>query len=342
MATIYDLIEVTGFADNTTYSLAAGNLLGVVDGLTGTAISDGEFDIGDGVTIGGVAYTISRIQEPLNSGRFTLADGTNRSFDPGSESNLSAVFLTVTNGSETRYFIIPNDSYGDMTLAEVRTGSLTDVAASDAAIISTTNNDVRLMCFLAGTRITTPQGRVLVQRIRPGDLVTTRDHGDQPVQKVLRQEIDLAAAPDRLRPIAIQPGALGPGQPDRRLCVSPQHRILVTDRGGQPVLVPAKALLGLYGVRVMRARRPVAFYHLVFSRHEVIWANAAPTESFFPGPQARQSLRHFGTPPPCSGGAHPSRSSRPPRAGRARCGRSGQTFRSGRRIFESILISVDC
>lgn len=290
MATIYDLIEVTGFAENTTYSRAAGNLLDVVDGLAGSSLNDGEFDIGDAVTIGGIAYSISRIQEPANSGRFTLADGTDRSFDPGSESNLSAVFLTVTNGSVTRYFIIPNDSYGDMTIAEIRTGSLTDVAGSDAAVISTTNNAVTVMCFVAGSQIDTPQGRVQVQRIRPGDLVLTRDAGPQPVQRVLTQEVDLAVAPDRLRPIVFQPGALGPGQPDRRLCLSPQHRILLTDGVGQPVLVPAKAFLGHAGVRVMQACRRVTYFHLVFSRHQVIWANATPTESFFPGPLARQAL----------------------------------------------------
>lgn len=297
MATIYDLIEVTGFAENTTYSLAAGNLLGVVDGLAGSSLTDGEFDIGDAVTIGGTSYSISRIQEPASSGRFTLADGTNLSFDPGSESNLSAVFLTVTSGGQTRYFIIPNDSYGDMTIDEIRTGSLTDVAASDAAIISTTNNIVDVMCFVAGAMISTPQGRVAVQNIRQGDLVLTRDHGPQPVQAILTQEVDLADAPDRLRPIAFRAGALGPGQPDRRLCLSPQHRILLTDRAGQPVLVPAKALLGRAGVRVMQGKRRVSYHHLVFSRHEVIWANATPSESFFPGPAARQALPHLDATP---------------------------------------------
>lgn len=289
MATIYDLIEVTGFAENTTYSQAAGNILGVVDGLSGSSLNDGEFDIGDAVAIGGVSYSISRIQEPSSSGRFTLSDGTNRSFDPGSESNLSAVFLTVTNGSVTRYFIIPNDSYGSMMIAEVRTGSLTDVAASDAAIISTSDNAVMVMCFVTGTRIDTPQGALPVQHLRPGDLVMTRDRGAQPVQSVLRQKVDLADAPDRLRPITFQPGALGPGVPDRRLCVSPQHRILVTGQDGCPVLVPAKAFLGRVGVGVMRARRRIVYHHLIFSRHEVIRANATPTESFFPGPLARQA-----------------------------------------------------
>ncbi len=290
MATIYDLVEVTGIASDTTYSFAAGNMLGVVDGATGADLNDGEFDEGDSITIGGVIYTIDNIKEPASSGRFTLEDGSNRSFDPGSESNLSAIFLTVSHGAETRYFIIPNDSYGDMVIDEIRTGTLTDVAGSDAAIISTTDNSVTALCFVTGAMIATPSGPVAVQHIRRGDLVLTRDHGAQAVQTILTQDIDLMQTSDTLKPIAFAPGALGPGLPDRRLCLSPQHRLLLTDRSGTPVLVPAKALLGRPGVRAMQGKRRVSYYHLVFSRHEVIWANGAPSESFFPGHIALKAL----------------------------------------------------
>ena len=307
MTTIYDLIEVTGIAENTTYSFAAGNLLGVIDGATGADLNDGEFDEGDSIVIGGVSYTIDTIQEPSSSGRFTLEDGSNRSFDPGSESNLSAIFLTVSNGSDVRYFIIPNDSYGDMVIDEIRTGSLTDVAGSDAAIISTTNNAITALCFVTGAMIATPSGPVAVQHIWRGDLVLTRDHGAQAVQDILTQEIDLTHAPENLKPIAFAAGALGPRQPNRRLCLSPQHRLLLTDHSGTPVLVPAKALLGRPGVRVMQGKRRITYFHLVFSRHEVIWANDSPSESFYPGPVARMALASGGSgahiPPPSTAAA---------------------------------------
>lgn len=290
MATIYDLIEVTGISANTTYTMLAGNVLGVVDGATSTALDDGEFDLRDTIIIGGVTYTIDRIQEPSSASRFGLADGTDRSIDPGSESNLAAVFLTVSNGSNVRYFIIPNDSYGDMTLDEIRTGSLTDVAGSDAAIISTQNNDVRFVCFVSGSMILTPTGEVAVEDIRIGDLVVTQDHGAQAVQAVLTKEINLDSAPDRAKPIAFAAGSLGANKPTRRLCLSPQHRLLMTDGSGTPVLVPAKSLLGRNGVRIMHGKRQVRYFHLVFERHEIIWANGTPTESFFPGPEALQAI----------------------------------------------------
>ncbi len=290
MATIFDLFEVSDISENTTYSVAAGNLLGVVDGATSADLNDGEFDLGDVIAINGVTYTISQIQEPSSSGRFTLEDGTNRSFDPGSEANLSAIFLTVTNGGETRHFIIPNDSYGDMTVQEIRTGSLNDVAGSDAAVNSTTDNNVNAVCFVAGSRIDTPDGAVVVEDIQVGDLVLTRDNGPQAVRAILVRELDLNDGSDRLKPIAFDVGSLGPGRPNSRLCLSPQHRVLVTDPSGHSVLVPAKALTSRRGVRVMHGKRHVSYFHLVFSRHEIIWANGTLTESFYPGPVAMRMI----------------------------------------------------
>lgn len=290
MATIFDLFEVTDISDNTTYSVAAGNLLGVVDGATSADLDDGEFDIGDAILINGVSYMIDRIQEPSNSGRFTLEDGTDRSFDPGSESNLSVIFLTVSNGGDVRHFIIPNDSYGDMTVEQIRTGSLNDVAGADAGVNSTTDNDVTVVCFVVGAMIETPSGAVAVEAIKVGDPVLTRDNGPQRVRAILVRDMDLSDALERLKPIAFDAGSLGRGRPNRQLCLSPQHRVLVTDPTGLTVLVPAKALTGRRGVRVMHGKRRVMYFHLVFSRHEIIWANGTLTESFYPGPMAMQAI----------------------------------------------------
>lgn len=290
MATIYDLFEVTGISPHTTYSTGNGNLLGVVDGMTSSELNDGEFDVGDIVQIGGVSYTIDEIKEPDSSGRFTEGDGTTHSFDPRSESNLDVVFLTVSNGGDIRHFIIPNDRYGDMNVEEIRTGDIGNVGGSDAAIISTTDDNITVVCFAAGTRIATPTGEVAVDLLRVGDPVNTRDHGPQKLRAVLVRDVDFATAPARLKPIAFEPGSLGAGRPVRRLCVSPHHRMLVTAPGGAAFLVPAKALTDRPGVRVMQGKRRVTYFHLVFDRHEVIWSEGTPTESFYPGPVALAAL----------------------------------------------------
>ena len=290
MATIYDLFEVSGIFAHTTYSEAAGNLLGVVDGLTSTGLDDGEFDQGDSVLIGGVSYTINLIQEPASSGRFTLGDGTDRSFDPGSESNLSVVFLTVSNGTEVRYFIIPNDSYGDMNVQSIRTGEITNVAGSDAATISTFDNKMNVVCFVAGTHIETSDGPVRVEDLRVEDRVLTLTHGHQAVRMILNRHIVFTPETEKLKPICLEPGSLGPGRPNRPLCVSPQHRILVVDEAGKELLVPAKSLTDRKGVRVMKGKRQVTYFHLVFDRHEIILSDGTPTESFFPGPVALATI----------------------------------------------------
>ncbi|MDD9715663.1 Hint domain-containing protein [Dinoroseobacter sp. PD6] len=142
-------------------------------------------------------------------------------------------------------------------------------------------------CFARGTRIDTPEGPVRVEELCPGDLVLTRDHGPRPVAAVLSRELPLTA--DTMadhKPIEFKPGSLGPNQPAARLVVSPQHRMLLRTVEGRELLVPAKALVNMGGVRVMQGCRKITYVHLVFDRHEVVRAEGAWTESFFPGAYA--------------------------------------------------------
>jgi len=80
MTTIYDLIEVTDISANTTYSTDIGNLLGIVDDMSGTSLNDGEFDWNDNVEIGGVTYNIDEIQKPTTSGIIAEGDDTEHRF----------------------------------------------------------------------------------------------------------------------------------------------------------------------------------------------------------------------------------------------------------------------
>ena len=57
------------------------------------------------------------------------------------------------------------------------------------------------------------------------------------------------------------------------------------------VLVPAKALVGVDGVTVAEADEDVLYVHVCFEGHEIIFADGAPAEAFFPGPQALKSLK---------------------------------------------------
>ncbi|MDF1668791.1 MAG: Hint domain-containing protein [Roseovarius sp.] len=291
MAVIHDLLEVTDISENTTYSTAAGNLLGVVDNVSSSDLNDGEFDKWDDIQIDGVTYNIDQIQEPSSAGSFTLGDGNSVGFYSSVlEGNLDVVFLTVSNGADVRHFIIPNDSYGNGNVQSIETGGIRNVGFNDAGVISTTNSNINIVCFVAGSMIKTPQGDAAVEEVQIGDLVLTHDNGPQQVRAILVRELDFTSAPERLKPVLFEKGSLGPNRPNSKLYVSPQHRMLVSDQSGTAVLVPAKALTSRQGVRVAQGKRQVTYIHLVFSKHEIIYANGTPTESFFPGRMALEAI----------------------------------------------------
>lgn len=170
------------------------------------------------------------------------------------------------------------------------------VGGSNIGSVSYSQLETQPVCFAQGTLIETPAGPIAIERLRPGDLVCTEDHGPQPVRWVRSDARCLdGAAPDQ-RPILIRAGALGPGRPRRDLVVSPQHRLLVGGAGqldhafSSAALAPAKALTGLRGVRDMNGRRAVTWVHIAFDRHELIRANGCVTESLLLGPMVLQSL----------------------------------------------------
>lgn len=152
-------------------------------------------------------------------------------------------------------------------------------------------------CFTPGTLIATPEGERLVEDLKPGDRVITRDNGIQRIcwtgDKTLSAQ-DLAIAP-KFKPVMIRRGALGHGLPERDMVVSPNHRMLVAnDRTSyyfddSEVLVPAKFLAGLEGVRSYTPKT-VTYMHFMFEQHEVVLADGAWSESFQPGDMSLGSM----------------------------------------------------
>ena len=153
-------------------------------------------------------------------------------------------------------------------------------------------------CFTQGTLIETDRGPILVEDLIVGNLVRTRDAGEQPVRSILKRELTQQEIEDnpKLRPIRITAGALGKGLPERDLCVSRQHRMLVhskiADRmfGAPDALVAAIRLTELPSIFVEPIAAQVTYYHLLFDSHEVIYAEGAPTESFYSGAEALKTL----------------------------------------------------
>ncbi|MEJ0018396.1 MAG: Hint domain-containing protein [Acetobacteraceae bacterium] len=77
---------------------------------------------------------------------------------------------------------------------------------------------VTVTCFVAGTRIATPDGEVAIESLRPGDLVCTRFAPEpQPVVWIGRRHLDCRQhpAPHRVWPVRVRAGCFGPGMPAR-------------------------------------------------------------------------------------------------------------------------------
>lgn len=155
-----------------------------------------------------------------------------------------------------------------------------------------------ITCFVRGTRIETEQGLIPVECLKPGNRVRTKDGDYKPLRIAMSRKLssrEIAANP-KLAPVRIMAGALGNNLPQRDLLVSRQHRMLTSSKicermFGQPeALVAAIRLTELPGVFVDTAHKEVEYFHLLFDRHEVIFAEGSQTESFYAGPEALKSM----------------------------------------------------
>lgn len=142
-----------------------------------------------------------------------------------------------------------------------------------------------LACFTTGTRIETAEGLIAVEDLRDGMLIETMDNGLQPLRRVLRKRVP---GDGPLAPVVIEAGVFGNG---RALRLSPHHRMVISGwraelLTGEPEVLAAAGDL-VDGLRIRReAVAEVDYFHLLFDRHEIIFAEGAATESYHPFPAA--------------------------------------------------------
>ncbi|WP_370402401.1 Hint domain-containing protein [Sulfitobacter sp. JB4-11] len=155
-----------------------------------------------------------------------------------------------------------------------------------------------VICFTPGTRVRTPHGLSLIEDLREGDLVQTKDNGVQPIRWVGSRRMTGARlfAMPRLRPVRINAGAMAEDMPDHDLIVSPEHRMLIKGAVAQElfntpeVLVAAKDLINGTTITVDLKLREVTYVHLLLDHHQVLWANGMETESFHPASASLSAL----------------------------------------------------
>lgn len=138
------------------------------------------------------------------------------------------------------------------------------------------------ICFAEGTLIATPRGDVAIEDLQAGDMVSTAEHGAEPVRWIGRKSFPAKA---QFAPVEFAPGVIGN---TRALRVSRQHRLLLTGWraelffGEESVWVPAAYFLGRPGIRVTEGGA-VTYYHLLLDGHRTLMAEGVEAESLHPG-----------------------------------------------------------
>jgi len=237
--------------------------------------------LAEAVTIDGVEYAAGSVIESA----FSLVDGS------GAE-----VWVVRIDGVNVGF--APTAAYPSIPAGSV----FQPVQARDGDAANSTDGQSSteaysgVVCFVEHVRIATPRGAVPAGALAEGDTVLTADRGASPLLWTGRRSLALDAPDHPARPVLIAPGALGAGLPLRPLALSPQHRVLLSGPvvqarcGTGEVLVPARALLGLPGIRVMRGLRRVSYVHLLLAHHEILRAEGAGCESLYAGPTALRML----------------------------------------------------
>lgn len=260
---------------------------------------------------------------PTISGKFTMSVVDNNNQLQATPGGAGAGQIISVNGAQVnnyQFFYNDNIAFNGSTVA-VKTFQLTINGTTRSFIMNSSTNNIpganvgssysldnykdytnlkykKVACFVRATLIETDRGPKLVEDLKLGDRVRTLDHGYQPICWIGTTALslrNLLLRPD-LRPVLIPAGSLGKGLPTRDLRVSPQHRVLLggwevqLNFGQDQVLAPAKALVGKRGICVDKEIRQVDYFHFMFDRHEVVFSEGLPSESFLVGDTIRDDM----------------------------------------------------
>jgi hypothetical protein len=135
-------------------------------------------------------------------------------------------------------------------------------------------------CFVAGTRIATPEGEVAVEALAAGDTVLAVEGGvTRPATLVWvgRRRADVRDVEDarEVFPVRIARDAIAAGVPSRDLLISPDHAILIDG-----VLIAARQLVNGASITQETETTAVTYYHLELERHGVLLAEGLTAESY--------------------------------------------------------------
>ena len=224
---------------------------------------------------------------------FTLTGDFNEATG-GTETSYSHFFTTPSVGT----FTILNDgtftytvTRADLVAASQTTVSIDVTGNVSSGVDTDTLNFTFTLCFAAGSMIATPDGECVIEDLAIGDLVQTTDGRAVPVKWVARSTISPMFNPaDRLEPVRIRKGALGPNTPHTDLIVTADHGMIIDD-----LLINAGALVNgstidWYPWKALGTS--LTYYHVETEGHDTILANGAAAETLLDMP-SRRSFENF-------------------------------------------------
>jgi T5SS/PEP-CTERM-associated repeat protein len=179
--------------------------------------------------------------------------------------DVSTQQLVLTNVVDPLVLNVADDGYSADSFQAVSDGN----GGTDVSLVPP--------CYLAGTRIATPDGERRVEELRPGDHVTLAGGGHAPLIWVGQRRLDPTIHPRawEVLPIRIRRDALAAGLPRRDLLVSPDHALLLDG-----VLVEAKRLVNGRTIVQQAGLLSVHYWHLELARHDILLAEGVAAESY--------------------------------------------------------------
>jgi len=284
-------LAIPSFENTGGVTVAAGATL-EVDGTElsniGTiALAAGTLDVAGGAVDGGQLTTPGGTIALTGGAAAIFSDGVaDQTFDIAGAATIAfadvadVTGVTIVGFDRQDAILVPSLADGETLLNEL---TFTDLPAHTAPIVlpALTGAEILLEpvapCFARGTRLLTPAGYAPVESLRPGQAIVTVAGDSRPIRWIGSRTIDIAAhnRPEAVRPVRVLPGALSPGIPATHVRLSPDHALLLR---GQ--LVPVKLLVN--GATIVRERncQAVTYFHVELDRHDILFAEQMPVESY--------------------------------------------------------------
>jgi len=152
----------------------------------------------------------------------------------------------------------------------------TDNAGNTEAEHATADTAIQVMCFAGGTRIRTTRGEIAVEDLDHGDEVVAHSGALEPIQWMGHRHVDCRRhpRPQKVWPVRVRAGAFDDHLPCSDLWLSPDHAVFADD-----VLIPVKHLINGTSIAQVPVDE-VTYYHIELRRHEVVFAEGMPAESY--------------------------------------------------------------